>query len=126
MRVSLRASGGAYVKPDNGGGAGVHVDGDVAGPWETLTEIAHPNGTVVYTTYQRTLLKDHPDRNRVRADGICLDDPACQFRLIDLGGGKVALKTVGTERYLSAIGGGGGHIESDRTWIRTWEEFTRY
>ena len=130
------AVGQRFVSAENGGGGDVHADRAVASGWETFTlndlnggDLQSGDSVTLATANGHFLCAENGGGGAVNATRTAAAGWET-FRVIKIGGGgaihdgdQIALQTVTTGQYLSAINGGGGLITADRPAIQGWEAF---
>ncbi len=129
---ALRASNGLYVAAEDGGGRELVANRDWAREWETFqfadqthslsTERFTGTGLLNLVSTRGNLLSAESGGGREVVANRTLRGAWEDFRVVNLGGGYVAIQAA-NGMYFSAEGGGGGAVVADRTAIGEWERF---
>lgn len=133
--VGLRAVDGRYVCAESGGGREVVANRNALGAWETFqftsplssepSDATTVNqflsmGSVVIRPANGQFLSVASGNLRADAGNIWTNEV---FQVVNLGGGKVALRG-GNGRFVTAEAGGSANVTCNRTQIGVWETFT--
>ncbi len=118
-RVALKAMNGQFLRAENGGGNGVKADRDNVEKFEAFFIEPLGSDSVAIKTNNGFYLSAGGKELNAKAKTIGGNEI---FRIIELEGTKIGIRT-SQNKYLCAEDGGGGKVLADREKIKTWEVF---